>query len=147
MPLPRLALVLVALVTLAGTAQAQVSTREAPAAARLINAHRATNGLPPLRVDAQLNAAAADLARAMVQTNTMSHDLGGGFRARMAQRGIGAAAENVGHGYASVAEAVAGWKGSWGHNANMLDRSMGRLGFARGAAPGGRPFWALVLAR
>jgi uncharacterized protein YkwD len=143
----RLALSLLAFLSLSAPATAQVTNREAVLAARMINAHRAANGLPPLRVDPRLNAAAADQARAMVAARTMSHDLGGGFRARMSQRGIGAAAENLGQGYRSVGEAVAGWKASWGHNANMLDRSMTRLGFARGDAPGAGPFWALVLSR
>ncbi|MBN8945009.1 MAG: CAP domain-containing protein [Rhizobiales bacterium] len=128
-------------------ASRQASTREAASAIQMINAYRASSWMGPLRLDPKLTAAAAEQSRAMAAAGTMSHDVGGAFQARMRRHGIGDSAENIGYGYASVGEAVAGWRGSYAHNANMLNRLMTRAGFARAVGAGGRPFWTLILAR
>ncbi|WP_170182124.1 CAP domain-containing protein [Phreatobacter stygius] len=125
----------------------QAPTREAASAIQMINAYRAASWMGPLRLDPKLNAAAAEQSRAMAAAGTLSHDLGGGFQARMRRHGIGDSAENIGYGYSSAAEAVAGWRASYAHNANMLNRLMTRAGFARAVGPDRRPFWTLVLAR
>jgi uncharacterized protein YkwD len=124
---------------------ARVSTREAATAARLINAYRASRGLAALRVDARLNAVAAEHARAMAGVDLLSHDIGGGYAARMRRHGLPTASENIGWGYETVAEAVAAWRASPAHDANLV-KPHGRMGLARAVAPGMRPYWALVLA-
>lgn len=123
----------------------RVSTREAAAAARLINAYRAARGLGPLRVDARLNAVAAEHARAMAGVDLLSHDIGGGYAARMRRHGLPTDSENLGWGYETAAEAVAAWRASAPHHANLV-KPHGRMGLARAVAPGMRPYWALVLA-
>jgi uncharacterized protein YkwD len=126
----------------------QVSSRDADTALRLINAHRASWWASPVKLDPQLNAAAAHQTQAMAKAAVMSHDIGGSFASRMERAGIkGAAVENLGHGYANAADAVAGWKGSWAHNVNLLNRSMSRAGFAQGVGTDGRTFWTLIMAR
>jgi uncharacterized protein YkwD len=147
MTLLRLTLLCLAVVLMPAGGFAQTSTRDAAAAARLINAHRAASGLGPLRVDARLNAAAAEQVSAMVAAGTLSHDAGSGFGARMRRHGLEAAAENIAYGQRNVAEVVAAWKTSFMHNANLLKGGMTRMGLARGAARDGRPFWAFVVAR
>jgi uncharacterized protein YkwD len=67
----------------------------------------------------------------------------------MATFGIrGKAAENLSAGVASVEDAVAQWKASPGHNANLLLPEVKRVGLARADTAGGYGrYWALVLAR
>ncbi|MFC0284067.1 CAP domain-containing protein [Camelimonas abortus] len=123
-----------------------VSTADAPAAARLVSAWRAAHGLGPVRVDPALNAPAAEQAAATARLGRLDH---GDFAGRMARYGApGAAAENLGAGARDAAAAIERWKRSAGHNRNMLDPKMRRIGFARADAPGQRygTFWALVLA-
>jgi uncharacterized protein YkwD len=124
----------------------RVSTRDAAAAARIINAYRTSRGLGALRVDPKLNAAAANHARAMAATNQLSHDIGESYAARMQRQGLATASENLGWGYRSVAEAVAAWQASPAHHANLVKPHV-RMGLARADAPGSLPYWALILAR
>ncbi len=124
----------------------RVSTRDAAAAARIINAYRASRGLGALRVDPKLNAAASSHARAMAAMNRLSHDLGESYATRMQRQGLATASENLGWGYRSVTEAVTAWQASPAHNANLLKPHL-RMGLARADAPGGLPYWALILAR
>lgn len=124
---------------------ARVSTREAAAAARLINAYRASRRLGALRVDPRLNAVAAEHARAMAGVDLLSHDIGEAYAVRMRRHGLPTASENLGWGYETEAEAVAAWRASAPHQANLV-KPHGRMGLARAVAPGMRPYWALVLA-
>jgi uncharacterized protein YkwD len=123
-----------------------VSTAEVSAAVRLVNAHRAAHGLGPVRSDASLTRAAADQTRAMMAAGFMSHSAGGEFGARMRAAGVrGTAAENLGVGYRDVGHAMQGWQGSSGHNANLLNPRITRIGFARSAGQG-RAFYTLIMA-
>lgn len=121
-----------------------LSTDEAAAAASLISAYRVANGLPAVTVDARLNEAAAYQARAVARAGRLSH---GAFASRMGEFGIrGAAAENLTAGPGTVAEAVARWKASPGHNANLLMPEASRIGLARAdTGTGYGRYWALVL--
>lgn len=120
---------------------------DARAAAALITQYRSAYGLGPVRVDPSLNAAAEHQARANARTGSLDH---GDFAGRMAAYGIqGQAAENLSASVPSVEAAVAQWKGSPGHNQNLLVPGFTRIGLARADTPGrgwGR-YWALVLAR
>ncbi len=133
--------------TMAQPQAVQVSTRDAASAARLINTYRAGQGLAALRLDPRLSAAAAAHARAMAATGTLSHDIGVSYAVRMQRLGLATASENLGYGYASVTEAVAAWRASPAHDANLRKPALTRMGVARAASRGGRPYWALVLAR
>jgi uncharacterized protein YkwD len=121
------------------------SVSEAHAAAEIISQYRAAHGLGRLSVDARLNRAAEHQARAVAATGILSH---GEFASRMAAYGIkGYRAENLAAGSNTVAEVVARWKASAGHNHNMLLPQVTRMGLARVDSPGmgyGR-YWALVL--
>ena len=122
------------------------STNEAATAAALISQYRAAHGLPPVAVDGKLNRAAEFQARAVAQAGSLSH---GEFASRMASFGIrGAAAENLSAGTHSVDDAVARWRVSPAHNANLLMPEARHIGLARADAPSryGR-YWALVLSQ
>ena len=75
--------------------------------------YRAEKGLNPLRLDPALTAMAERQAQAMAQSGTMSHDVAGSLSARLAASGINApAGENLGEGYMSFEQALAGWRAS-----------------------------------
>ncbi|MGL4811228.1 MAG: CAP domain-containing protein [Beijerinckiaceae bacterium] len=114
---------------------------------RLINQHRAANGLPPVQSDARLIRAAQQHAQAMASSTSMSHDAGGSFEQRMTSQGIrGWQAENIAAGYNSVGEVFANWQVSGKHNANMLHDKMRKIGLARSVGADGRSYWTMVLA-
>lgn len=123
-----------------------VSTRDAGEAARLISAYRSSRGLGPLVVDAQLNEAASQQARAIARAGDLSH---GDFASRMAAYDVAAASENLAMGSSTLTATIAQWKESRAHNANMLKDGMTRMGLARAETVGPRrnQYWALVLAR
>jgi uncharacterized protein YkwD len=129
-------------------AEAQLNV---PAAVSLISDYRVKNGLPAVQADERLNAMATAQAKAMAQRNQVTHDPGGrGFTKRLAASGFNAkgAAENVGAGYHTLAEAFSGWRDSPSHNKNMLLPGATRIGIATAYAPNSKykVFWALVLA-
>jgi uncharacterized protein YkwD len=118
---------------------------EARSAAALISRYRAGYGLGPVTVDDRLNRAAEHQARAVAATGILSH---GEFTSRMAAYGIrGYRAENLAAGSDSVADVIARWKASPGHNQNLLLPQVTRIGLARVDTPrnGWGRYWALVL--
>lgn len=126
---------------------AQTSSSDARTLLGLINAYRKANGASPLALDQRLSRAAQQHVNAMAGANTVSHDISGGFDARMNANGIrGLAAENVAGGHADVSTAFADWQTSSGHNQNMLNPRMRKMGLGRARGSDGRNYWALVLA-
>ncbi|WP_205648518.1 CAP domain-containing protein [Acuticoccus kandeliae] len=121
-------------------------------AAELINAHRATKGRPPLTVDPRLNAIAANTARELARRDTLATDMhtASGLARRLDAAGYGAsrAAENLGSGYPTLVMAVDGWKGSSGHNKNLLIRDVTHMGIGLALTDKGRyhSYWVLILA-
>jgi uncharacterized protein YkwD len=123
---------------------------DAAGATRILNAYRADRGLGPVRLDPALTAMAQRQADAMVAANTLSHDAGGSFRARVHAAGLDAAraAENLGAGYYSTEEAFTGWRNSAGHDANLRMAEATRFGIAlaKDARTQYGAWWALVIA-
>jgi uncharacterized protein YkwD len=128
---------------------ATVNSAEAVAA---VSAYRASRGLPPVSLDPTLTAIARDHADRMAAMDRLDHVLPGegSFEQRVESHGYnaGVAAENIGAGYADLAEAMAGWKASPGHNANLLRQGVTRIGIAVAWTPRGRfgNYWSIVLA-
>ncbi len=120
------------------------------AAAAAISAYRASHGLGPVRLDPALNAMAQRQADAMIAANALSHDVAGGFSARLASAGIDTseAGENLGGGYYSLDQAMAGWRGSPEHDANLLIARATRFGIAlaKDARTQYRVYWAMEVA-
>jgi uncharacterized protein YkwD len=128
-------------------AAAEVSTKDAPLAARMVNGWRASHGLPPLKTDPQLNRVAQIQTAAMMAQGAMSHDAGGDFRTRMRSNGVrGTAAENLAAGTANIEQVMSMWQNSAGHNANLLNPEMARVGLAKGVTPSGYVYWTMVFA-
>jgi uncharacterized protein YkwD len=133
------------------TASELAALRFDPAAATAkLNAYRAEKGVDPLRLDPALTAMAEQQAQAMAQSGTMSHDVAGSFSARLGASGIEAArsAENLGAGYMSFDEVLAGWRGDGGHDANLLMPGATRFGIALAKNPsdGYGVYWAMEVA-
>ncbi len=120
------------------------------AAAAAISAYRASRSLGPVRLDSALTAMAQRQADAMVAANALSHDVGGSFSMRLAGAGVDAseAGENLGGGYYSLDQAMAGWRGSPEHDANLLIGHATRFGIAiaRDARTQYRVYWAMEIA-
>jgi uncharacterized protein YkwD len=120
------------------------------AAESAVNAYRASRGLKPLRLDPALTAMAQRQADAMVAGDALSHTVGGVFTTRLAAAGVAAteAGENLGAGYFSLDEAMAGWRGSAEHDANLRMAGATRMGVAIAKSPHTHygVYWALELA-
>ncbi len=120
------------------------------AAETAINAYRASRGLKPLRLDPALTAMAQRQADAMVAGDALSHTVSGAFTTRLAAAGIAAteAGENLGAGYFTLDEAMAGWRGSAKHDANLRMAGATRMGVAIAKSPSTHygVYWALELA-
>lgn len=131
-------------------ARLEAVTLDPAEAGRIFNAYRASQGLGPVRLDPTLMAMAQRQADAMARANTLSHDAAGSFASRVHAAGLDAAraAENLGGGYYSTAEAFAGWRASPGHDANLRLKEATRFGIALAKDPQTRyrAWWALVVA-
>jgi uncharacterized protein YkwD len=124
---------------------------DAGAAAQLVTAFRAANGLGPVGVDSRLMQAAATQAEAMGERDEMGHNVIGPLSRRVSAAGYdwGATAENLGAGYVSLEGAMQGWKDSPGHRKNLLNPRVSEIGVAAVRTPAGskkRLYWALILA-
>jgi uncharacterized protein YkwD len=122
-----------------------------PATAQsMISGYRSNNGLGPVVIDADLMRLASEQARAMATRGRMDQEVGSPFQDRMRKAGLGGsfAVENVGAGYHTLADAFSGWRDSPPHRANMLNRSVTRMGIATAYAPATKykVFWALIFA-
>jgi uncharacterized protein YkwD len=124
---------------------------DAGAAASMISGYRKNNGLPAVIIDPELMKLAEAQAQGMASHDKLSHDIIRSFHDRLKGSGYHAytAAENVGAGYHTLAEAFSGWRGSPPHRANMLLDGATRMGIAAAYAPKSRykVFWALIIAR
>jgi uncharacterized protein YkwD len=116
----------------------------------LINQYRSENGAPALTMSVTLNRAAAWMSRDQAQMGKMSHtDSLGRSLNRLADCGytLYPAGENVAWGTGSFATAQStfdGWRGSDGHNRNMLSPGFKAAGIARACAGSGC-YWTLDL--
>jgi uncharacterized protein YkwD len=89
-------------------------------------------------------------ARAMAARDKIEHNVPRDFNARMRSSGFDAkvAAENIGAGYHTLAQAFSGWRDSPSHRKNMLLPGATHIGIATAYAPQSKykVFWALILA-
>ncbi|WP_084704877.1 CAP domain-containing protein [Beijerinckia mobilis] len=118
-------------------------------AERLISSYRMAHGLTPVRLDPRLQAFARDQAEAMARADHLSHEIAAPLAARLAKINLAkaTAVENVSAGYATTPAVFAGWCHSPGHDANLRDPAMRRMGIGAAEAPGTRyrTYWALVM--
>jgi uncharacterized protein YkwD len=159
----RLLLALAVLAALAGCSGFQVPEQpsfyqdisrgaklDAEAAASMISGYRRNNGLPAVALDPDLTRMAQAQAESMAKRDKLDHDVKKPFVQRLKASGYDAkrAAENIGAGYHTLAEAFSGWRDSPSHRANMLLPGATRMGIAAVPAPHSKykVYWALILA-
>lgn len=98
----------------------------------LTNQFRAENGLPGLKLNAELNAAAQGHSEDMAKQDYFSHTGKNGSRPWDRAKAVGYEAqsmgENIAAGYTTPEAVVEGWKNSPGHRANMLNSTYKELG-------------------
>ena len=123
---------------------------DADAAASMFSGYRKNNGLPEVALDPELMRMAQAQAETMAKRDKLEHNVKTPFTARLKSSGYNAkqAAENIGAGYHTLAEAFSGWRDSPPHRANMLLPGATRMGIAAVPAPGSKyqVYWALILA-
>jgi uncharacterized protein YkwD len=125
---------------------------DAEVARDLVNAYRKEKGLRPLRLQPNLTEAARTHSRDLAKWDRISHFGSDGSNPwdRVKRAGYNAklAAENVGTGQASIQEVIKGWKGSPGHNKNLLLSDAEHMGIALVKDPKTefKTFWTLVVA-
>ncbi len=121
---------------------------DAGSAAALVSQYRASKGMKAVSVDPALTRLALDQARAVAAIGDLSHDVSGSFASRLSTANRNYAAENLSAGPTSVAEVIAQWRASPGHDRNLLLPQAERIGLARVDAPASRykRYWALVIA-
>lgn len=120
----------------------------------LVNQHRASIGLPPLRRNANLDYAARYHAADMAEENYFDHDTYDGWggttyvcntwtRLRLYYPNYNGAGENIAAGYSTPEAVMQGWLNSPGHRANIERASFNEIGVGYYTGPGhyGR-YWA-----
>jgi uncharacterized protein YkwD len=123
---------------------------DAKAAASMISGFRTNNGLAPVDIDPQLMQLAQAQASAMAVRDKLDHNIIRDLGSRLQGSGYEArsAAENIGAGYHTLAEAFSGWRDSPPHRKNMLLAGATHIGIATAYAPNSKykVYWALILA-
>jgi uncharacterized protein YkwD len=123
---------------------------DASAAQSMISGYRQNNGLSAVELDPVLMRIAQEQARVMAARDKLDHGTGRSFTERVKASGFDAkiAAENIGAGYHTLAEAFSGWRDSPSHRLNMLLPGATRMGIAAVYTPSSKykVFWSLILA-
>ena len=113
----------------------------------LVNLERANAGLPPLKRNSEMDFAARDHTRDMVEDNYFTHDTydrvngtltlvcGTFTRIRLYYSGYTWAGENLGAGYSTPEAVVQGWMASSGHRANILNTNFKEIGVGYYSGP------------
>ena len=93
--------------------------------AALVNQYRVSHGLRALIVDTTVAGLALEHSAAMAKAGQLNHDE---FPSRVRRSGFAVCVENVGWNYRSPEGQFDGWRASPGHNRNMLDPRVERMG-------------------
>jgi uncharacterized protein YkwD len=96
----------------------------------LIDGYRRAHQLPPLPLDGTLVSLAAEHSAAMAKAGRMDHD---DFPSRTRRSGLALCIENVGWNYPTPDAQFDAWRASPGHDRNLLDRRVERVGVAAAA--------------
>ena len=109
-----------------------MSTQFIEEVVRLTNVERAKAGLPPLKLNNQLLAAAQDHSNDMAQDDFFSHTGADGSsvgdRVRNSGYQYSTTGENIAAGQTTPAQVVEGWMNSPGHRANILNPNYTEIG-------------------
>lgn len=110
----------------------------------LVNAERAKEGLAPLTIDKNVQAAAQ--VRAVECEKSFSHTRpnGSNFASALKEQGVSyrRAGENIAWGQRSPQEVVTAWMNSAGHRANIMNRSFTKIGVGYYQNAKGVNYWS-----
>jgi uncharacterized protein YkwD len=122
---------------------------ESAAALGALNRFRASHGLGPVSIDANLIEVAKFQSIAMASRDALTHEVSGDFTSRINGAGFtnSGAVENVGASHATADAAINSWINSPYHRDNMLMKDATRMGMARADSPNSRygNYWTLDL--
>lgn len=118
-------------------------------AVTMISQYRREHGLPAVKTDSRLMAVAKRQADAMASSGIMDHDVAGPFASRISGANVVAGAENIAAGTRTWADTIRMWKGSPGHNKNLLTPGADLVGVAVAHNDNTKykVYWAMVIAR
>lgn len=116
-----------ALIVVAAVAAADGDVDYARRLAVRVNEYRTSEHLAALAVDATIAELAREHSAAMAKAGRLSHD---DFSSRVRRSGFAICVENVAWNYRSADDQFNGWRSSPGHDHNMLDRRVERIGVA-----------------
>ena len=91
----------------------------------LVNDYRKSQNRPALPIDETIATLAREHSSTMSKAGKLSHD---GFESRVHRSGFAMCIENVGWNYALPKGQFDAWRASAGHDRNMLDPRVQRLG-------------------
>lgn len=102
---------------------------------RLLNAHRAANGVAALTYDPKLEHAIQGHCQHMAQHPFFAHASPeakvASFSTRASLCGTSAAGENIAYNQRTAEQVMNTWKNSAGHNTNMLSKNYRRVGIGQ----------------
>lgn len=110
----------------------------------LTNAERTKAGIPALKSDPALDAAAAEWARQLAATCTFEHSSSTWRSSRVAAFGWVATGENIAAGQQDAAAVMYSWMSSSGHRANILDKRYTGLGVGYATGTCYRTYWVQI---
>ncbi|MBE5862630.1 MAG: sporulation protein [Lachnospiraceae bacterium] len=110
----------------------------------LVNAERAKEGLPALKVDETLQAAALARAKETVQLFSHTRPNGTSCFTILKEYGISYryAGENIAYGQRSPEEVVNAWMNSEGHRANIMNKNFTTIGIGYYQTANGTKYWS-----
>lgn len=131
------------------SAPAEQLTLDRTRALGSVNAFRAEHGMPPLRMEAHLMAAAAAQSAAMAKRGKMDHEVAGKLPDRVRAAGYDwtTTAENIAASFRDHDSAMAAWVASPGHRKNLLNTQVTEIGFAAAKGADGKPYWTQIFGK
>ena len=110
----------------------------------LVNAERVKEGLPALKVDETLQAAALARAKETVQLFSHTRPNGTSCFTILKEYGISYryAGENIAYGQRSPEEVVDAWMNSEGHRANIMNQNFTTIGIGYYQTANGTKYWS-----
>ncbi len=116
---------------------------------KLVNAERAKEGLSPLTVDTNVQAAAQ--VRAVEIQTSFSHTRpnGSSFSTALKEQNVSyrSAGENIAWGQRSPQEVVTAWMNSAGHRANIMNANFTKIGVGYHQNANGTKYWSQLFIR
>ena len=135
------AVIVAMLFVVGGVVPAQAATVQSNVVS-LVNQNRVSAGLPALRHDPTLDAAAQEWAAQMSATGVFQHS-SNAWRAARIPAGWRSHGENIAAGYRSEAAVMTAWMNSPGHRNNILNSGFTRIGVGYVAAGN---YWVQIFA-